>query len=78
MFRWTARLAVVLLGAALFTLGPTLAQAEPSRAPHANPTDIPPSTVVEHGIPVPLAVLGVLALALAVVAAVALARRRTT
>lgn len=77
MLRWIARVAVVLFGAAAFTLGASVAGAHPVPAPHANPTDVPPSTVVDHGLPLPLAVLGVVALLLTAYIAVALARRRT-
>lgn len=77
MLRWLARIAVVVVGAALYTLGASIAGAHPVPAPHANPTDVPPSTVVNHGMPVPLAVLGVVALVLTTYIAVALARRRT-
>lgn len=77
MLRWLARIAVVVVGAALYTLGASIAGAHPVPAPHANPNDVPPSTVVGHGLPVPLAVLGVVALVLTAYIAVALARRRT-
>lgn len=76
MVRMFARLAVVLFGAAVFTLTATVAGAAPQPMPHANRADIPPSTVVNHGMPVTLAVLGVLALLLTTYIAVALARRR--
>lgn len=76
MLRWLARVAVVLFGAAAFTLGVSVASAHPTRTPHANPADIAPSTVVNHGLPVPLAVLGVVAIVLSGYIAVALARRR--
>jgi hypothetical protein len=67
----------VLFGAAAFTFSVSVAGATPQPMPHANPADVPPSTVVGHGLPVPLAVLGVLALLLSAYIAVALARRRT-
>lgn len=78
MLRWLARLAVVLLGAAAFTLSVTVASAHPTRAPHPNPHDLPPSTVAGGG---PDWLVGVAFLGGALIAAyaiVALWRRRTT
>lgn len=74
MLRWLVRVAVVLVGAATFTLTVSVAGAHPTRMPHANPTDVPPSTVGDGSVPVWMALAAVVLVLLAGVVA-GLARR---
>jgi hypothetical protein len=77
VFRWLARVAVVVVRAAAFSFAASVCSATPMPAPHANPTDVPPSTVAGHLMPLPMWALGLLALACSVAALVALRRHRT-
>lgn len=74
MLRWLFRVAVVVVGAAAFTFSVSVAGAHPTPMPHANPTDIPPSTVGDGSIPLWMALAAVVLVVLAGVVA-GLARR---
>lgn len=77
MLRWLVRVAVVLLGAAVFTLSVSVAGAHPTPMPHANPTDIPPSTVGDGSVPLWMALAAVVLVVLVGVVAVLARRHRT-